>query len=312
MLQFHRYAAHVVALGICVALGGYTSANADLPAMLRLGATNAAGMAINQGGQVGALTLGRQGTILKPIDLPTAPSIPHSPIEYVVQLGDDLQSIATKHHLTVDMIRWSNPALGAVGSVERLRVGDKLILPPVPGVVVTVKKTDTVQSLSTAYQVQPQVIIDFNYLRDLRLTEGQRLVLPGGRGPLLAGRTTLTRTGLPDIRIIASPTRSAGNPFPYGQCTWYAYYRVPVPWRGNAGEWYGNAKRAGWAVGGQAKVGAIMVTWENSYYGHVAIVDAVYTDGTWLVSEMNYIGSGISDQRVVRPGQVPLIGFIYH
>lgn len=278
--------------------------------MLRLGATNAAGMAINQGGQVGTLSLGRQGTILKPVDLPTAPTIPHNPFEYTVQLGDDLQSIATKHHLTVDMIRWSNASLA---TTERLKIGDTLVLPPVPGVVVTVKRTDTVQSLATAYQVQPQVIMDFNYLRDARLAEGQRLVLPGGRGPQLAGRTLLqtSRSRLPDIRIVASPTRSANNPFPYGQCTWYAYYRVPVPWRGNAGEWYGNAKRAGWAVGSQPKMGAIMVTWENSYYGHVAIVDAVYSDGTWLVSEMNYVGTGVTNQRVVRPGQVPLIGFIY-
>jgi len=40
-------------------------------------------------------------------------------------------------------------------------------------------------------------------------------------------------------------------------------------------------------------------------------VDAVYPDGSWVVSEMNYIGLGIRDQRLVRPGEVPLIGFIY-
>jgi surface antigen len=37
----------------------------------------------------------------------------------------------------------------------------------------------------------------------------------------------------------------------------------------------------------------------------------VYGDGSWTVSEMNYQGWGIVDRRRIRPGTVPLIGFIY-
>jgi len=33
-----------------------------------------------------------------------------------------------------------------------------------------------------------------------------------------------------------------------------------------------------------------MVTWESPYWGHVAYVEQVYADGSWLVSEMNYAG----------------------
>jgi mannosyl-glycoprotein endo-beta-N-acetylglucosaminidase len=54
-----------------------------------------------------------------------------------------------------------------------------------------------------------------------------------------------------------------------------------------------------------------MVTWESRYYGHVAIVEQVYGDGSYLISEMNYRGLGIVDYRHIIPGQVPLIGFIY-
>jgi surface antigen len=59
-----------------------------------------------------------------------------------------------------------------------------------------------------------------------------------------------------------------------------------------------------------------MVTWESPYWGHVAYVEQVYGDGSWLVSEMNYYGDpgggwGRVSYRHVMPGSVPLIGFIY-
>ena len=47
--------------------------------------------------------------------------------------------------------------------------------------------------------------------------------------------------------------------------------------------------------------------------GHVAYVEKVYTDGSWLISEMNYGMFGVTDQRLIKPGQLGgmLIGFIY-
>jgi surface antigen len=53
-----------------------------------------------------------------------------------------------------------------------------------------------------------------------------------------------------------------------------------------------------------------MVTNESGY-GHVAYVESVNGDGSWTVSEMNYRGWDQVDQRTIRPGGVPLIGFIY-
>ena len=54
-----------------------------------------------------------------------------------------------------------------------------------------------------------------------------------------------------------------------------------------------------------------MVTWESRQFGHVTYVEAINPDGSWVVSEMNYVGWGVIDQRTIRPGTVPLIGFIY-
>jgi len=53
-----------------------------------------------------------------------------------------------------------------------------------------------------------------------------------------------------------------------------------------------------------------MVTWESSV-GHVAYVEAVHPNGSFTVSEMNYVGYGRVSSRTVTTGSVSLIGFIY-
>ena len=115
--------------------------------------------------------------------------------------------------------------------------------------------------------------------------------------------------------IVNYPTRSAvrgspGNHFAYGYCTWYVANRRPIPWFGNAIEWWPNARAYGYAEGYAPAVGAVMVTRESGY-GHVAYVESVNGDGSWTVSEMNYAGWGIVSQRTLRPGQTSVVGFIY-
>jgi surface antigen len=117
--------------------------------------------------------------------------------------------------------------------------------------------------------------------------------------------------------LFVQPVYSAGGGYyPFGQCTWYVNSRRPAPWGGNAWQWFGRARAYGRPEGPTPRVGAIMVTWESPYWGHVAYVEQVYNDGSWLVSEMNYYGDpgggwGRVSYRHVMPGTVPLIGFIY-
>ncbi len=100
------------------------------------------------------------------------------------------------------------------------------------------------------------------------------------------------------------------NRFAYGYCTWYVANRRYIPWLGNAIDWWPNARPYGAAEGQAPRVGAVMVTRESGY-GHVAYVEAVNGDGSWTVSEMNFIGWNQVSRRTIRPGQVPLVGFIY-
>jgi surface antigen len=54
-----------------------------------------------------------------------------------------------------------------------------------------------------------------------------------------------------------------------------------------------------------------MVTRESIAYGHVAYVEAVNRDGSWTISEMNFVGWNVKSVRTIKPGQLPLVGFIY-
>ena len=53
-----------------------------------------------------------------------------------------------------------------------------------------------------------------------------------------------------------------------------------------------------------------MVTRESGW-GHVALVESVNGDGSWTVSEMNFVAWNVVDRRTIFPGQVPVVGFIY-
>ena len=115
-----------------------------------------------------------------------------------------------------------------------------------------------------------------------------------------------------EAQAMVTPMGGSGpwpNHFFFGQCTWYVANHVYVPWYGNAIEWWANA-RPYYPEGQAPRVGAIMVTRESGY-GHVALVVAVNADGSWMVSEMNYQAWDVVDQRTIRPGQVPVVGFIY-
>jgi surface antigen/LysM repeat protein len=312
-----RLGTHAVVLLVAVGLASYSSVNRGLPSnLLRLGVANPQAQSMAQGGHVADISLGRDGVVQKPLLLPTSVPVSHDPMSYTVATGDDLKSIARRFSLTVAELRWSNPRLG---TSSRVKAGDVLVIPPIAGVVVQVRRGDSVGSLAAVWHVDPVSIEDFNYLRrpgDLK--EGRMLVLPAGRGSTLTptpGDASLPAAvnsrGTFAIKVGGKAGDVTPNHFPFGQCTWLVASKVPIPWNGDAWTWYGSAQAAGWAVGSTPRVGAIMVTWESRIFGHVSYVEAINADGSWIVSEMNYVGLGVIDQRMVRAGSVPLIGFVY-
>ena len=307
-------------LAIAVAISGYASLDRHYQSSFtaRLGAVNAEATVSGEGGTVGDVSLGRYSTIIKPVAIPLSAPISHSAFTYTVASGENLKMIAKKFSVTVAEIRWSNTNLI---SSDVVSTGDQIVIPPVHGIVVTARATDTLESLAVKYSSDVQTILDFNRLRSPQLSAGTVLVIPGGVGgtfpppPALWQNLVQTGTGgggfhSTILGCCLGPYPATG--FPPGWCTYYVATKRNVTWRGDAGFWYQNASAAGYPVGPKPKVGAIMVTWE-SYLGHVAYVEAVNADGSWRVTEMNFVAFGVISERTIKPGQLgsALVGFIY-
>jgi murein DD-endopeptidase MepM/ murein hydrolase activator NlpD len=107
-----------------------------------------------------------------------------SVVNYEVVTGDTLSSIAKKFDVSLDTIRWQND----LKSVDDIKPGQVLEIPPVTGVVHKVKRGETIYSIADTYKVDPQAIVNwpFNtYTNDetFALAVGQLIVVPDGVKP---------------------------------------------------------------------------------------------------------------------------------
>jgi surface antigen len=116
---------------------------------------------------------------------------------------------------------------------------------------------------------------------------------------------------------MANPASGAANGFSYGYCTWWVAHKRSIPWRGNAAQWWWNARPFGFAEGPTPRPGAVMVMGVSgtSPQGHVGYVESVNPDGSFVVSEMNWWGvpgGGWNrvDYRTVK-SMSGILGFIY-
>ncbi len=103
-------------------------------------------------------------------------------IEYEVQGGDTVSTIAEKFAISVDTIRWAND----LSDVDVIKPGQKLKILPVSGVAHKVVKGDTIYSIAQKYRASPQAILDFPFNDiddDLSLNVGQVLIIPDGAPP---------------------------------------------------------------------------------------------------------------------------------
>jgi surface antigen len=258
------------------------------------------------------------GSLIVPALPVTPPTEKHRDIiDYIAKDGDTLRALASAYSLSVNTLLWSNPKL-----VDKLSGGQEVLIPPVDGVLVKLVAGDSVAGLAQKYHAETDAIIQFNLLRHPEtLQADQLLMIPYGVGPEApsAPPSNAHTVNVGKRSWYVTPVWSSGGGiYPFGQCTWYVNTRRPAPWGGNAWQWYSRSQAKPWSrpVGPTPRVGAIMVTWESPYWGHVAYVEQVYSDGSWLVSEMNYAGVngggwGRVSYRHVIPRTIPLIGFIY-
>lgn len=109
-------------------------------------------------------------------------------VQYTVQGGDSPSSIAKKYNLKPESILWANEKLNA--SAGSLKPGMQLNIPPVDGVVHTVRQGDTLESIAELHEVQASDILDFpgndfDLTQPPILNDGQQLIVPNGVSAIL-------------------------------------------------------------------------------------------------------------------------------
>ena len=101
-------------------------------------------------------------------------------IEYVVGSGDSLSSIAKDFNVSLETVLWANN----LKSSSVISLGQKLIIPPVSGVIYYVEKGDTLNEIAQAHKGEVEQIIDFNNLSGHGdIFVGDILIIPGGKMP---------------------------------------------------------------------------------------------------------------------------------
>ncbi len=104
-------------------------------------------------------------------------------IDYTVEKGDTLSTIAEKFGISIETIRWENDLTN-----DNITVGDSLRIIPVTGIAYKVAKGDSVYSIAKKLDSDPQKIVDFPFndfanSETFSLVEGQMLIVPDGIKP---------------------------------------------------------------------------------------------------------------------------------
>lgn len=183
---------------------------------------------------------------------------------YSVRSGDTVLGIAASFNLQPETIQWANPELEA--NPDMLRIGDRLVILPVDGVLHVVQPGDTLSTIAAKYKVTTEAIVSFdlNRLSDSStpISVGQQLVIPGGNKPYIAKQVLAYSGPMPD-------SASRGS----GALVWPTSGTITQPyWNGHraidVGAWMGTAVTAS----DSGYVIAARTGW-NSGYGTMVMID---------------------------------------
>lgn len=152
----------------------------------------------------------------------------------------------------------------------------------------SVKSGDTLGAIAARYGTTWQALASYNHIANANVISVQETICVPGKGS--------TTTGGGGGQAVSG----SNNPFPYGQCTWWAANRyhqlhgVYVPWttQSNAWQWTDRANQFHWIVSSKPSPGAIvnLQPWVQGAYGlgHVAVVEQIQSNGTVIASNMNW------------------------
>ena len=179
-------------------------------------------------------------------------------IDYVVQSGDVISTIAAKFGITVNTVLWENN----LSSYSLIRPGQTLKILPVSGLTHKIKKGETLKAVAKKYKVNESEIIEFNKLASATdLAIDQVMIIPGGikpqATPVVAARTTAP---LPAI-ISSSKLQWPTNAYRLTQYFTWRHSGIDI------------ANKTGQPVYA-AEAGKVETTgWNRGGYGYYIIVD---------------------------------------
>jgi LysM repeat protein len=239
----------------------------------------------------------------------TVPPIAARPAQTIVVVaGQTVESLASANHSDAAAIRWAN----SLGSGAQPAAGTTLLLPPGPGALVPVLGGERPSHFAIRLGIDPRVLLDYNALsKDSGRAAGSYLQVPLSAAPAgaLVGRYFAHAAGAVPM-IVES---HGSDTFPYGQCTYYVAGRRDVTWGGNAWAWFENAN--GLRPEGRVPVTGAIVVFHDGWFGHVAYVESVNPNNSFVISEMNFWtnggGWGRVDRRTIAGDDRGITGFIY-
>lgn len=212
-------------------------------------------------------------------------------IVYIVSDGDSVTSIASRYNLSPGTILDANK-INAVDA-NKIKPGDQLLIPAVD----TNTSTAYLDAINQ-YEQQQAAAAAAQQAKNAASTKHTRVASLPPSGTMVNG-----------VVYIGTVWGSYNGGMP-GQCTWYVNSVRHFPGNmGNAGQYLSSARSYGLATGSIPRVGAVIVTSE-SWYGHVGIVIGV-SGGQITIEEMNYLGPGQIDERVMSASSGYIKGYIY-
>ncbi|WP_204171664.1 LysM peptidoglycan-binding domain-containing protein [Staphylococcus sp. GDY8P100P] len=237
---------------------------------------------------------------------------------YTVKSGDSLSSIAVKYGTSYQKIMSLNglnnyviypgQRLKVSGSTSTSTSGSTSSNTSTTSYY-TVKSGDSLSAIAAKYGTTYKKIMELNGLSDYFIYPGQRLKVTGSSST--SGGSTSSGTSY------KTPVFNHSNLYDWGQCTWHVFNRRAQIGKGistywwNANNWDNAAPQDGYTVDRKPTVGSILQT-DAGYYGHVAFVERVNSDGSVYVSEMNYSAApGVKTLRTVPASQVANHKFIH-
>lgn len=189
----------------------------------------------------------------------TAVPVPPQPVVHIVQPGESLEKIASRHQTSWQRLYAKNTA---VADPDMIVTGSTLTIPLVD---------EQLADRPLPVEPAPAPVTQ----------ESTVSTAPARRAPAQA---------------TAPRGASSGNTYSYGYCTWYVKNKRPdLPNNlGNADTWVSRAAAQGIPTGSTPRVGAV-----GQRGMHVVYVERVNADGTIFISEMNREGWNVVSTRIV-------------